>query len=146
MCVCLLPGACGLAQDKCKVRVSWLVVQSQYLEFSVINNKWCYWAEFEEVKYLVQERRGNVWNAIAFTPVEGSGMSRGTGMAGQVNGLEMLIAKEGFRALPKGTGAWTDIWCVNNASRVGDTGAGGWKNEVAGGDYSSWLGLKKNGR
>lgn len=85
--------------------VSWLVVQSQYLEFSVINNKWCYWAEFEEVKYLVQERRGNVWNAIAFTPVEGSGMSRGKGMAGQVNGLEMLIAKEGFRALPKGTGA-----------------------------------------
>lgn len=42
--------------------------------------------------------------SIALTPVEASGMSRGMGMAGQVNGLEMLIAKGGFRALPKGTG------------------------------------------
>lgn len=42
---------------------------------------------------------------IALTPVEACGMSRGKGMAGQVNGLEMLIAKGRFRVLPKGTGA-----------------------------------------
>lgn len=81
------------------------MVQSQYLAFSVIDNKWCHQAEFEEVKYFAQERRGNAWNSIALAPVKGSGMSWSTGMAGQVNGLEMLIAKEGFRALPKGKGA-----------------------------------------
>lgn len=41
----------------------------------------------------------------ALTPVEASGMSRGTGRASQVNGLEMVIAEGGFRALPKGAGA-----------------------------------------
>lgn len=43
--------------------------------------------------------------SIALTPVEACGMSRGRGVAGQVNDLEMLIAKGEFRALPKGTGA-----------------------------------------
>lgn len=43
--------------------------------------------------------------SIALTPAEASEMSRGIGMAGQVNGLETLIAKGRFRVLPKGTGA-----------------------------------------
>lgn len=47
------------------------------------------------------------------------------------------LLKRGSTLLPKGMGAWADIWCFNNASGVWDTGAGGWKNEVAGGDNSS---------
>ncbi len=47
--------------------------------------------------------------SIALLPVEASGNEQGHVMAGQVNGLEMLIAKGGFRALPKGTGTRTDI-------------------------------------
>lgn len=72
--------------------------------------------------------------SIALTPVEACGMSRGRGVAGQVNGLEMLIAKGEFRALPKGTGAWTDIWCVNNASGV-------WDTDVVAGKQGCWRGI-----
>ena len=49
---------------------------------------------FEEVKYLCPKVMPGI--SIALTPGEASGTSRGTGMAGQVNGLGMLVVKGGL--------------------------------------------------
>lgn len=86
------------------------MVQSQNLTFGVIKIRVSLYREarvgtVKRLNTLPKSAKVMHGISIALTPVEASGMSTGRMMAKQVNGLEMLVAEGGFRALPKGMGA-----------------------------------------